>query len=77
MRLIVLATALLPMGAYAQEVTLPNLTKPMVQSQSCPVGMTWDQTAGTCAEVADTTSPIDDLSDRGGCSYEAPREVIS
>ncbi len=69
MRLAVLALTLLPLAAQAQETTAPTLT--------CPVGTTWDATAGTCAAVTGAASPLDGLKERSGCSHGAAREVTS
>ena len=77
MRLTVLAAALLPVAAYAQDTTLPAPTAPVAQSQGCPVGMTWNDAAGACAEVADATSPMKGLGGPGGCNHGAAREVTS
>ena len=75
MRLTVLALALLPMSAVAQDVTLPAPTEPV--AQSCAVGMTWDTGAQACVEAAETASPMKDLSSGSGCNYGAAREVMS
>ena len=77
MRLTVLALAMLPMAAHAQNTTLPAPTEPVAQSQSCPVGTAWSEAAGACAEVADATSPMKGLSGGSGCNYGAAREVTS
>ena len=77
MRLTVLAFALLPMSAVAQEVTLPAPTEPVTQSQSCAVGMAWDSGAQACVAAAETASPMKGLSDHSGCNYGAAREVMS
>ncbi len=77
MRLTALAIAMLPVGAFAQETTLPAPTEPVAQAQSCPVGMTWSDTAGACADAAGATSPVNNLGDHSGCNYGAVREVTS
>jgi hypothetical protein len=77
MRLTILALAMLPMAAQAQNTTVPAPTAPLAQSQSCPVGMAWDTAAQSCATATDTASPMKGLSDRGGCNYGAAREVTS
>ena len=77
MRLTVLAIAMLPLEAFAQETTLPAPTEPTAQAQSCPVGMTWSDTAGACADVAGATSPVNDLGGHSGCNYGAAREITS
>lgn len=75
MRLTVLAIAMLPAAAFAQETTLPAPTEPV--AQSCAVGMTWDAGAQACVELAETASPMKDLSHGSGCNYGAAREVTS
>ena len=77
MRLTVLAFALLPMVATAQETTLPTPTEPLAQAQSCPVGMAWDAAASACAQVTETASPLKGLGEGSGCNYGAAREVTS
>ncbi len=77
MRVTVLAFAMLPMAAYAQDTTVPNPQAPVAQSQSCPVGMVWDQDAAACAVANDASSPINDLSIDSDCGYGPPREVMS
>ncbi len=77
MRLTILAFALLPAAAHAQETTLPTPQAPVAQSQSCPVGMVWDQGAAACAVANDASSPINNLSIDHDCGYAAPREVMS
>ena len=65
MRLTVLALAMLPVTAFAQETTLPAPTEPVAHA------------AGACAEVAGATSPMKDVGGHSGCSYGAAREVTS
>lgn len=78
MRLTILAFALLPAAAYAQETTLPVPQAPAAQTQSCPVGMVWDADAAACALASGGTSPINDLSIDTDCGgHTAPREVMS
>ena len=77
MRHIVLALALLPMAAQAQNTTLPAPVEPKAQAQSCPVGMTWDAGAGACAEATDAASPLKGLGEPHGCNYGTAREVMS
>lgn len=78
MRLTVLAFAILPMAAHAQETTLPTPQAPVGQSQSCPVGMVWDADAAACAVASGGASPINDLSIDTDCGgHVAPREVMS
>lgn len=69
MRLTLLALAMMPCTAFAQEAT--------DQSQSCPVGMAWSDTAGACAEAAGANSPLDGLGTHSGCNEGATREVMS
>lgn len=77
MRLTVLAFTLLPLAAHAQNTTLPAPTEPLAQTQSCPVGTTWDAGAATCADVTEAASPLKGSGDHSGCSYGAAREVTS
>lgn len=77
MRLTILAFALLPMAATAQEATVPAPTEPLAQSQSCPVGMAWDAGMAACAQVTETASPLKGLGEGSGCNYGAAREVTS
>ena len=77
MRLTVLAVTMLPMGAFAQETTLPAPTEPLAQSQTCAIGTAWDATAQTCVEMTETASPLKDLPGRSGCNHGAAREVTS
>lgn len=77
MRLTVLALTLLPMAATAQNTTLPAPTEPLAQSQSCPVGTTWDAASSACAEVTEAASPMKGLGGDSGCNYGAAREVTS
>ncbi len=77
MRLTVLAFALLPMAAHAQNTTLPAPTEPLAQSQSCPVGMAWDSGLNACAQATETASPLKGLGNHSGCNYGAAREVTS
>ncbi len=77
MRLTVFALTMLPMGAFAQETTLPAPTEPVAQSQTCAVGTTWDATAQTCVEATETASPLKGLPGHSGCNYGAAREVTS
>ena len=75
MRLTVLALTLLPVAAHAQSTTLPAPTEPLAQSQSCPVGMTFDATAGACTMADEQVATP--LKSGSGCSYGAHREVMS
>ncbi len=77
MRLTVLAVALMPMAAYAQDTTLPAPTEPLAQSQSCPVGMVWSDAAGACDVAGEGSSPVTDLGMPAGCEHGAAREVMS
>jgi len=77
MRLTVLAFAILPMTAFAQEATLPAPTEPVAQSQTCAVGTAWDAGLQTCVAVNGTASPLKGLSGHSGCNYGAAREVTS
>ncbi|WP_341365465.1 hypothetical protein [Yoonia sp. BS5-3] len=77
MRLTVLAFVMLSFAAQAQETALPSPEGPAAQSQSCPVGMVWDQNAAACAVASGGASPINDLSIEHDCDYGAPREVMS
>ena len=77
MRHIVLALALLPVAAQAQNTTLPAPVEPNAQAQSCPVGMTWDAGAGACAEAMDAASPLKGLGEPHGCNYGTAREIMS
>jgi len=69
MRLTVLALTLLPFAAQAQSTT--------DQTQTCPVGMTWDGAAGACTMANEAGSLLDGLKERSGCSHGANREVMS
>ncbi|MEL6682124.1 MAG: hypothetical protein AAFQ09_05705 [Pseudomonadota bacterium] len=75
MRLTILAFAMLPATAFAQETTLPTPTAPV--AQSCAVGMTWDAGVQACVELAESSSPMKGLSGHSGCNYDAAREVTS
>ena len=78
MRLSVLAFALLPVAAQAQEATITIPTDPVAQTQTCPVGFAWDADAGNCALVAQSSSPVDMLGGPAGCGQgHAAREVTS
>ena len=77
MRLTVLALAMLPVTAFAQETTLPAPTEPVAQSQGCPVGMAWDDAAGACAAAANASSPLKSMGGQSGCSHNATREITS
>ncbi|MFO8127457.1 hypothetical protein [Yoonia sp.] len=74
MRLTVLALAMLPMAAFAQNTTLPAPTEPVAQGQSCPAGTAWSDAAGACAAVTEAATPANGKS---GCGYSAAREVTS
>jgi len=76
MRLTVLALTLLPFAAHAQNTTITP-TQPLAQAQSCPVGMSWDASAGACAAATEANSPMKGLKGSSGCSYGAAREVMS
>ncbi len=73
MRLTVLAFAMLPMAAVAQNTTLPNPTEPVAQSQTCPAGTAWDAGAGACTTTSQSATPAQG----SGCSHGAAREVTS
>lgn len=73
MRLTVLAFAMLPMAAFAQDATLPTPTEPVAQAQTCPAGTTWDAGAGACAPTSQSPMPVEG----SGCSHGAAREVTS
>lgn len=77
MRLTVLAFALLPMAAHAQETTLPAPAEPMAQAQTCPVGMTWSAAANACAVGAEDATPAQSLPGKSGCGRGAAHEVTS
>lgn len=77
MRLTILALAMLPATAFAQETNVPAPTAPVAQSQSCPIGMAWSDAAGACAEAVDSASPMKGLPGQGGCNHGAAREVMS
>lgn len=73
MRLTVLALAMLPAAAFAQNTTLPAPTEPVAQSQTCPAGTAWDANAGACASTSQSAVPAMG----SGCSFSAAREVTS
>ncbi|WP_322891806.1 MULTISPECIES: hypothetical protein [unclassified Yoonia] len=75
MRLIVLALAMLPAAAFAQETTLPTPAEPV--AQSCPVGMTFNAATQSCGIMPETTTPMPAASGGYGCSFSAAREVTS
>ena len=78
MRLSILAFMCLPVAGFAEEtiITLPEVNA--AQSQSCPVGMTWNAESGACAMEAQSGRPTDMLGEPGGCaSQHATREVTS
>lgn len=77
MRLTILAFAVLPIAAHAQNAELTAPTAPLAQSQSCPVGMTWDAGAQSCAVASEGTSPIQGLPGQVGCHTGTAREVMS
>ncbi len=77
MRFTVIALTMLPMGAFAQETTLPAPSEPIAQSQTCAVGTAWDATAQTCVEMTETASPLKGLPGHSDCNYGAAREVTS
>ncbi len=77
MRLTVLAFTWLPLAATAQETTLPAPTEPLAQSQSCPVGTTWDAASSACTDATQAGSSLKGLGDHSGCNYGAAREVTS
>ena len=78
MRLAVIAFALLPVAAQAQDTTITLPTEPAAQSQSCPAGMVWNGDLNACALPVQATRPIDRMGEPGGCSSEhAAREVTS
>lgn len=74
MRLIVLALALLPAAAFAQETTLPTAAEPV--AQSCPAGMTFNAATQSCG-LTPAQTPTPAASDGFGCSFSAAREVTS
>jgi hypothetical protein len=74
MRLIVLALAMLPVAAFAQETTLPTPTEPV--AQSCPAGMTFSAATRSCG-IMPAATPMPAASDGSGCSFSAAREVTS
>lgn len=71
MRFTVLALALLPLAAQAQDTTAP------AQIQSCPAGMAWDTGLNACTQVAGQSKPMDEHGFGAGCNYGAAREVTS
>ena len=77
MRLTILAFALLPVAAHAQNTDLIEPSTPLTQSQSCPVGMAWDVGARSCAMASEGASPIQGLPGQVGCHGDATREVMS
>jgi hypothetical protein len=77
MRLTVLALAMLPMAATAQNTTLPNPTAPVAQSQTCPAGTAWDAGTGACAAVSQSATPVEGFGGPSDCSHSAAREVTS
>ena len=76
MRLTVLALALLPAAAQAQNATTPAPTEPLAQTQSCPAGSAWDAGTGACAVLSDAGKTHNAMGG-SGCSYSAAREVTS
>lgn len=76
MRLTVLALALLPAAAQAQNTTAPAPVVPLAQVQSCPAGSAWDAGAGACAVLSEAGKTHDAMGGIG-CSYSAAREVTS
>ena len=74
MRLTLLALALLPAAAQAQNTTTP--VAPLAQTQSCPAGSVWDAGAGACATATDAGKTHNAMGG-SGCSYSAAREVTS
>lgn len=76
MRLIILAMAMLPVAAHAQETTTPAPTEP-VAAQSCPAGMTWNTGTQSCGLTSDTAMPAASGKGGHGCSFSAAREVTS
>ncbi|KQI71445.1 hypothetical protein AN191_12540 [Loktanella sp. 5RATIMAR09] len=73
MRLTVLAFAMLPATAFAQDTALPTPSNPVAQSQTCPAGTAWDANAAACASTSQSVVPAMG----SGCSYGAAREVTS
>ena len=78
MRLTVLAFALLPVAAQAQDTTITLPTDEAAQSQSCPVGMIWNTELNACDMPVQSSRPIDRMGEPSGCESEhAAREVTS
>lgn len=73
MRLTLLAFVLLPVAASAQSVAEQV---PLENSQSCALGMVWDQASQSCQVSDESASPIQNLPDRHNCGG-APRTVTS
>ena len=78
MRLTVIALALLPATAFAQEAVIPLPPEEAAQSQSCPAGMFWNTETAACTMPVQSSRPIDRMGEPGGCeSGHAAREVTS
>ena len=71
MRMMIVAIAMLPFAAFAEE------TSDADANQSCPVGMVWDGASGSCAVAANEGSPFDSLPGRPGCEGGAHRELTA
>lgn len=70
MRLTMIAFAVLPIMATAQETTTP--AQPAQTSQSCAVGTVWDGVTQTCLVAEQQQTPIDVLpAGRSNCSGHA------
>ena len=78
MRLAIIALALMPAAAMAQEttITIPPAA-PVAQTQTCPQGFVWDADAGNCAVTTQSARPTDMLGEPAGCGHSAAREVTS
>jgi hypothetical protein len=75
MRLTILAFALLPAVAQAQNTTV--VAPDTSVAQSCPVGMSWDADAQSCGLASEGTTPIDGLPGGASCHTGTAREVMS
>lgn len=76
MRLTILAIAMLPMGAYAQNATEDALITPLQNNQSCAIGMVWDSGSQSCVTSEQTATPLQGLPEQHDCG-SAPRSVTS
>ena len=68
MRLTILAFALLPMGALAQNLTDAPLVEEVQQSQSCSDGAVWDSTTQSCVVAEQALTPADGMLGDHDCS---------